>query len=72
MFKKYAALSVYDKLFFSNLIIAIFRKVFSILVIIISIFDSIDDQRLIEPLLFAINTTDINQKDTNDNYLYII
>lgn len=69
MFKKYAALSVYDKLFFSNLIIAIFRKVFSILVIIISIFDSIDDQRLFEPLLFAINTTDINQ---NDNYLYII
>lgn len=72
MFKKYAALSVYDKLFFFNLIIAIFRKVFSILVIIISIFDSIDDQRLFEPLLFAINTTDINQKDTNDNYLYII
>lgn len=72
MFKKYAALSVYDKLFFSNLIIAIFRKVFSILVIIISIFDSIDDQRLFESLLFAINTTDINQKDTNDNYLYII
>lgn len=48
--------------FFCNLIIAIFRKVFPILVIIISIFNSIDDQRLIEPLLFAINTTDINQR----------
>lgn len=48
--------------FFCNLIIAIFRKVFSILVIVISIFNSIDDQRLNEPLLFAINTTDINQR----------